>query len=63
MCTIKTPLPDKVKIELSGGLLAQLVKSGIIFGNDCKCLDANAKHVLWHALLNNSANEKPINDN
>ena len=47
-------LPEKVKIELPGNLLAQLIISGLLHGNECKCLDNNAKKVLWKSLLTSS---------
>lgn len=40
-----------VQIELSTNILTQLLKSGLLHGGDCKCLNANAKQVLWQALL------------
>jgi len=40
-----------VQVELSGNMLHQLLKSGVLHGGDCKCLNANAKKVLWQALL------------
>ena len=33
----------KVQIELSSSILIQLLQSGILHGNDCKCLNAGAK--------------------
>ncbi|WP_286262917.1 hypothetical protein [Thalassotalea atypica] len=47
----KYMLPDTVKIELPSSLLAELICNGLIFGHDCKCLDENAKQVLWQSLL------------
>lgn len=44
-------LPAKVKIELPSQLLVQLITEGQLKGNDCKCLDTEAKKVLWHSLL------------
>ena len=44
----------KVQVELSENILMQLLKSGILHGGDCKCLNANAKQVLWQALLTTS---------
>ena len=51
-------LPNKVQVELSGILLAKLISSGVLHGNECKCLDANAKHTLWQSLLNSSIGTK-----
>tara|TARA_B110001454_G_C12479612_1_gene333797 strand:+ start:225 stop:410 length:186 start_codon:yes stop_codon:yes gene_type:complete len=42
---------NKVQIELPSNILTQLLKSGLLHGGDCKCLNASAKQVLWHALL------------
>jgi hypothetical protein len=42
---------NKVQIELPSNILTQLLKSGLLHGGDCKCLNSSAKHVLWHALL------------
>lgn len=40
-----------VQVELSSSTLRQLLKSGLLHGGDCKCLNASAKQVLWQALL------------
>ena len=48
----------KVQVELSGNILKQLLKSGLLHGGDCKCLNANAKQVLWQALLASSADNE-----
>lgn len=45
---------DKVKIELSAGVLSQLINSGVLHGNQCRCLDINAKNILWQSLLSSS---------
>lgn len=45
-------LPEKAQVELSGCLLAQLIVSGILHCNECKCLDKNAKKIVWQSLLN-----------
>lgn len=54
MPSIHHPLPAKVKIEVSSDILAQLIHQGQLKGNDCRCLDAAAKQVLWQSLLNTS---------
>lgn len=51
------PNQQKVKVELSANLLALLIVSGNIKGNDCRCLDSNAKQVVWKSLLNSSVQE------
>jgi len=48
----------KVQVELSGNMLKQLLKSGLLHVDDCKCLNANAKKVLWQALLVTSTDRK-----
>ena len=53
----------KVQVELSGNLLKQLLKSGILHGDECKCLNANAKRVLWQALLSTSAEQQSLPEN
>ena len=45
---------DSVQIELSGTILAQLIQSGMLHGSECKCLNNNAKKVLWQSLLDSS---------
>ncbi|GAA6170800.1 hypothetical protein NBRC116592_04700 [Colwellia sp. KU-HH00111] len=47
---------NKVQIELPSYILEQLLQSGLLHGGDCKCLNANAKQVLWHTLLATSLN-------
>lgn len=48
----------KVQVELSSNILKQLLKSGLLHGGDCKCLNASAKQILWQALLATSADDK-----
>jgi len=59
--TINIPNTDnsntKVQVELSSNILKQLLKSGLLHGNDCKCLNASAKQVLWQALLTTSTDD------
>ncbi len=33
----------KVRVEIPSALLAQLISSGALVGNDCICLDNNAR--------------------
>lgn len=49
---------SKVQVELSGHVLQQLLKSGLLHGEDCKCLNASAKQVIWQALLATSTENK-----
>lgn len=44
------------RIEIPTALLAQLITSGALTGNDCRCLDNNARQTLWQSLLNVSTN-------
>ena len=44
----------KVQVELTANVLARLISSGILRGDECRCLDSNAKQVLWQSLLNTS---------
>lgn len=41
----------KAQVELSESLLAHLLNSGLLHCGDCKSLNANAKAVIWHSLL------------
>ena len=41
----------KAQVELSENLLAYLLDSGLLHCGDCKSLNANAKAVIWHSLL------------
>jgi len=47
---------DKVQVEISRDLLSHLLNSGLLHCGDCKCLNANAKSVIWHSLLASSTN-------
>ena len=47
---------NTVQIELPSNILTQLLKSGLLHGGDCRCLNASAKQVLWQALLVSSTN-------
>ncbi|PCI58061.1 MAG: hypothetical protein COB45_01600 [Gammaproteobacteria bacterium] len=49
---------SKVQVELSSHVLKQLLKSGLLHGEDCKCLNASAKQVIWQALLATSTDDK-----
>ena len=49
---------SKVQVELSSNVLKQLLKSGLLHGDECKCLNANAKKVLWQALLTSSIDDQ-----
>lgn len=49
-----TPSPKKVRIELPETVLAKLIISGLLHGSQCKCLDNNAKKILWQSLLTSS---------
>ena len=49
---------SKAQVELSSHVLKQLLKSGLLHGEDCRCLNASAKHVIWHALLATSTENK-----
>ncbi len=51
-------LPEKAQVELSSCLLAQLIMTGVLHGDECKCLNANAKKVLWQSLLTSSLNNE-----
>jgi hypothetical protein len=42
---------ERAKVEIPVGLLAKLISSGLLHGNDCKCLDSNARNVMWKSLL------------
>jgi len=46
----------KVQIELPSKLLLQFITSGVLHGDDCRCLNSNAKKTLWQALLKSSTN-------
>ena len=56
MVTITTNDINKVQLEISGDLLTDLLNSGLLHCGDCKCLNANAKNVIWHNLLARSTN-------
>lgn len=47
----------KAQVEISVALLAKLIISGALSGNDCRCLDNNARQTLWLSLLNLSTAE------
>ncbi len=54
---------NKVQVELSSNILKQLLKSGLLHGGDCKCLNASAKKVLWQTLLATSTDDKACSEN
>lgn len=49
---------SKVQVELSSHVLKQLLKSGLLHGEDCKCLNTSAKQIIWQALLATSTDNK-----
>ena len=49
--------PQTVQLELPSVVLKQLLQSGLLHGRDCKCLNANAKRVLWQTLLTTSTHD------
>lgn len=52
---------EKAKVELPKLLLEKLILSGVIPGNECKCLDDAARKVMWKSLLQGSINkEQPL---
>ena len=56
MTTMTINNTDKVQVEISSNLLSHLLDSGLLHCGDCKCLNANAKTVIWHTLLASSVN-------
>lgn len=50
---------NKVQVELSEGVLAKLISSGLLHGNECKCLNLAAKKVVWQLLLKSSLLPEP----
>ncbi|PKG86319.1 hypothetical protein CXF85_01045 [Colwellia sp. 75C3] len=61
MTTITVSNVDKVQVEISGNLLTHLLNSGLLHCGDCKCLNANAKTVIWHTLLASSTSSDDLN--
>jgi hypothetical protein len=47
-------LNDKAKVELPIILLEKLILSGMLPGNECKCLDDAARKTVWRSLLQGS---------
>lgn len=43
---------NTARVEIPTSLLAHLISSGALTGNDCRCLDNNARKTLWQSLLN-----------
>ncbi|AAZ26149.1 hypothetical protein CPS_1064 [Colwellia psychrerythraea 34H] len=60
MATITTNKIDKVQVEISSSLLSHLLNSGLLHCGDCKCLNANAKTVIWHNLLASSTSSDTL---
>jgi len=49
---------EKAKVELPIILLEKLILSGVLPGNECKCLDDAARKTLWKSLLQSSLQGK-----
>ncbi len=47
---------EKAQVELSTILLEKLILSGLLPGNECKCLDDSARKTVWKSLLQGSLN-------
>ena len=60
MATITTTNTDKVQVEISSNLLSYLLNSGLLHCGDCKCLNANAKTLIWHNLLASSTSSDTL---
>lgn len=45
---------ERAKVELPTILLEKLILSGVLPGNQCKCLDDTARKTLWNSLLQSS---------
>ena len=48
--------PEKAQVELPTMLLEKLILSGLLPGNECKCLDEAARKTVWKSLLQGSLN-------
>ena len=40
------------QVAIPPQLLAKLIRLGVLHGDECRCLNATAKQVLWQSLLN-----------
>jgi len=60
MATITTNNIDTVQVEIPSNLLSYLLNSGLLHCGDCKCLNANAKTVIWHNLLASSTSSDTL---
>jgi hypothetical protein len=47
---------EKAKVELPIILLEKLILSGLLPGNECKCLDDAARKTVWKSILQGSLN-------
>lgn len=45
---------EKAKVELPIILLEKLILSGVLPGNECKCLDDAARKTVWKSILQGS---------
>jgi hypothetical protein len=45
---------EKAKVELPIILLEKLILSGVLPGNECKCLDDAARKAVWKSILQGS---------
>jgi hypothetical protein len=61
MTTLTVNNSDKVQVEISSNLLSHLLNSGLLHCGDCKCLNANAKSIIWHTLLASSTQNDDTN--
>ncbi len=60
MTTLPVNNNEKVQVEISSNLLSHLLKTGLLHYGDCKCLNANAKSIIWHSLLASSTDNYKI---
>jgi len=52
---------DTAQVELPTFLLEKLILSGLLPGEQCKCLDDSARKTVWKSLLQGSLNgERPL---
>jgi hypothetical protein len=52
----QSKIPEKAQVELPTMLLEKLILSGLLPGNECKCLDEAARKTVWKSLLQGSLN-------
>ncbi|WP_206483829.1 hypothetical protein [Thalassotalea sp. G2M2-11] len=53
-CNRQTLNDNWAQVGIPKALLDELISTGVLTGDQCRCLNSIAKNVMWESLLNTS---------